>query len=982
MAQSREGFERLLIKSNSMKSFVETLKRSSIFGPAVVHHEYIPPREPDFDEPAGGFPEPIRRMLSGLAITHLYRHQARAVEFIRQGKSVMVATPTASGKTMIYSLPVLEAMLQDPSVTALYLFPLKALEQDQWRALKEMCAWLEPEYEVASAIYDGDTTPYARKKIKYTPPNIVISNPDMLHMGILSFHQGWEKFLRRLRFVIIDEVHTYRGIFGSHVAQVIKRLHRMCRFYGSDPIYLLSSATVANPLEFSAKLTDRIPELICESGAPAAGRHFLFMNPDSSAAVLSARLFYRCLSQGFKTIAFTQSRRMTELMHMWVSQMAPEFKNRLSSYRAGFLPEERRTIERDMSSGRLLGVISTSALEMGIDIGGLDVCILVGYPGTMITTWQRGGRVGRSEQESLIVLVAQPDALDQYFMRHPERFFARGFESAVVDPNNRDVLKAHIPCAAAEEPIVADDPFYSQQKYPLPFQELEQTGRLLRSADMHVWFCPTKRPHREVNIRSVGESYAILKSGTKSVIGTVDGFRVFTECHQGAIYLHKATQYVVDRLDLEKRNVSVTPVQVSYYTRPMREKETEILSIQRSRPTGNFLVKQGYLRVTEHVTGFEKRRVHGQELISTHVLDLPDQVFETVGIWIEIEDVIRNMIAGQGLHFMGGIHALEHAAIAMFPLLTLCDRNDVGGISYPFHPQIGKSAVFIYDGYPGGVGLSEKGFDVIDELLERTWELVLSCDCADGCPSCIHSPKCGSGNKPLDKAACRLALELLLGKELLEVAEERQHVGQAAHIIKPEPHDIPAVTAKVAILDLETQRSAQEVGGWHNSHLMRVAVAVLYGLDEGRFYTFFENDVRTLLTQLKSYDLVVGFNIRKFDYSVLQAYALPGELKKIPTFDICEYVNKKLGYRLSLNHLAQKTLHINKTADGLQSLVWFKAGEMDKVADYCKSDVEITRDLFLHGLERGYLLFENRDGTLLRLVTSWDIGKLKEGKWE
>jgi len=965
-----------------MKSFVESLRRSSIFGPAVVHHEYIPPKGPDFDTPVGGFPGSIQRMLSGLGIAHLYRHQARAVELIREGKSVIVATPTASGKTLIYTLPVLEAILQNPTSTALYLFPLKALEQDQWRALKEMCLLLKPEHVVTSAIYDGDTPPHARKKIKSLPPNIVISNPDMLHMGILPFHQGWEEFLRRLTFVIIDEVHTYRGIFGSHVAQVLKRLHRMCRFYGSNPIYLLSSATVANPLEFSAKLTDQSSALISESGAPAAGRHFLFMNPDVSAAVMSARLFCRCLSQGFKTIAFTQSRRITELIHMWVSQMAPEFKEQVSSYRAGFLPEERRTIERDMSSGRLLGVISTSALEMGIDIGGLDVCILVGYPGTMITTWQRGGRVGRSDRESLIVLMAQPDALDQYFMRHPERFFARGFESAVVDPFNRDVLKAHIPCAAAEEPIAADDPFYSLERYPLPFQELEQAGRLLRSADSSVWFCAAKRPHKDVNLRSIGESYAIIKSGSKNVIGSMDGFRVFTECHPGAIYLHKATQYVVDRLDLEKRNVFVTPTKVSYYTRPLREKETEILSIQRSRPAGNFLVKQGYLRVTEHVTGFEKRRVQGQELISTHALDLPDQVFETVGIWIEIEEVIRSTIVGRGLHFMGGIHALEHAAIAMFPLLALCDRNDVGGISYPFHSQVGKSAVFIYDGYPGGVGLAEKGFDVIDELLERTWELVLSCDCGEGCPSCIHSPKCGSGNKPLDKAACRLTLELLLGKQPFEMPNGEQETGKLKHPpSKPEPH-ATTPDLKIAVFDLETQRSAAEVGGWHNSHLMRVAVGVLYDVNEGRFHTFFEGDVRTFLTRLKGYDLVVGFNIKKFDYNVLQAYALPGELKGIPTLDMCEYVNEKLGYRLSLNHLAQKTLNVQKTADGLQSLAWFKAGEIDKVADYCKKDVEITRDLFVHGLEQGYLMFEDREGRLLRLATPWDIRKLKEKKWE
>jgi len=963
-----------------MKVFIESLTQSSVFGHSVVHHEYLPPREASFAEPEEGLAKPLKTVLSGLNIRRLYRHQARAIDFIRRGQSVMVSTPTASGKTLIYSLPVLEQVLDDPASCALYLFPLKALERDQWRALKEMSDFLGPDKIVSSAIYDGDTAPHIRKRIRATPPNILISNPDMLHVGMLAFHESWESFFSRLKFVIIDEVHTYRGIFGSHMAQIIRRLNRVCSFYGSQPRYLLSSATVANPVEFCRKLTGAQPELVDQDGSPAAGRHILFLNPDSSAGITSALLFIRCLQKGYRTIVFTQSRKVTELIHMWVTQMAPELRNRVSSYRAGFLPEERRVIERDMSSGRLLGVISTSALEMGIDVGGLDVCILVGYPGTMINTWQRGGRVGRGDRESLMVLVAQPDALDQYFMRHPNRFFEQGFESAVLDPNNREILKEHIPCAAAEKPLADDDPYFSSVLFPNAFKELEQESLLLRGMDEPLWYPARTKPHRDVNLRSVGDTFTILDVETRRPIGSVDGFRAFKDCHPGAIYLHKATQFKVEALDIKERNIFVSPVEVTYYTRVLTDKETSILEIQRSRPEGNFLVKQGLLKVTEWATGYEKRRIKGQETLSRHQLDLPEQNFETVGIWVEIEDFIKRSVERQKLHFMGGIHAMEHAIIAMFPLLALCDRNDVGGISYPFHPEIGKSAVFIYDGYPGGVGLAEKGFELIGDLLERAHELIASCECEQGCPSCIHSPKCGSGNKPLDKKAARLILELLLGKT--PVIEEDLLAEEKVEEIAEVAHEVVENGVRYAVFDLETQRSAEEVGGWRNSHLMRVSVAVLYDSQEDAFLTYYEKDVPRMIERLKTYDLVVGFNIKKFDYKVLEAYARPGELQSIRTFDILEYVHHKLGIRLSLNHLAQCTLKAEKSADGLQALEWFKQGKMDKLAAYCSKDTEITRDLLLYGIKSGYLVFENKDGKMVRLTTRWNLERLKEGNWD
>ena len=454
--------------------------------------------------------------------------------------------------------------------------------------------------------------------------------------------------------------------------------------------------------------------MVDSEGAPRAGQHFLFLNPEKSPNFSAARLFLQCLRQGFRTIAFTQSRKVTELIHVWVSQLAPDLQGRISSYRAGFMPEERRRIERRLARGDLLGVISTSALEMGIDIGYLDVCLLVGYPGTIINTWQRGGRVGRSGRESLVILVAKPDALDQYFMRHPEDFFGRGFEAALLDPDNPHVVEAHLPCAAAERPLTGLDRAFWPEAWPEHLEALERAGALSRTVEGEpTWFAVQRNPHLVVDIRSTGESYTIFDKESGEAIGTVDGIRAFKECHPGAVYLHRARQYLVDRLVLEKKDIVAHRTGRRYFTRARSEKETEILRTLRSKPEGQFLVREGDLKVTERVTGYEKRALPGQELMGVFPLDLPPQTFETIGFWVEIEPALQKFVERQGLHFMGGIHAVEHAAIGIFPLFALCDRNDIGGICYPLHPQLGKSAIFIYDGYPGGVGLAQRGFEIV-----------------------------------------------------------------------------------------------------------------------------------------------------------------------------------------------------------------------------------------------------------------------------
>jgi DEAD/DEAH box helicase domain-containing protein len=916
-----------------------------------------------------------------MGIHPLYRHQAEALEGIRREENVLVATPTASGKSLIYNLAFLEALKRDPEARGLYLFPLKALEQDQLKAFETLSR--EAGFAHASAaVYDGDTSAYRRKRIRDNVPGVLLTNPDMLHRGILAFHDSWTTLFKNLSLVVLDEVHTYRGIFGSHMNQVLRRLKRICAYYGSDPRFILLSATVHNPARFGESLIQAPLRVVEGGGAPRSGRHFVFLNPRTSPNFLSARLFVRSLEAGFRTIAFTQARKVTELIHVWASRLTPGLRERISSYRAGFMPKERREIERKLAAGTLLGVISTSALEMGIDIGNLDVCILVGYPGTVINTWQRGGRVGRSGRSSLILLVAKPDALDQYFIRHPDNLFERPYEAAVLDPENPIVTAAHLPCAAAELPLTLNDRRFWPKDFDSRLEGLELAGDLRRSAeDPPEWYSAVRNPQLHVNIRSVGQGFTIFDSGTGEAIGTVDGVRALKECHEGAVYLHRGNHYLVERLDLERCDIVVRRCTLKYFTRVRTEKETSILGVHRSMPRGRFVVREGSLRVTERVTGYEKRALPGQELLGVVPLDLPPRTFQTVGFWVEIEPVIRAMVEERGLHFMGGIHAIEHAAIGIFPLFALCDRNDIGGVCYTHHPELGKAAVFIYDGYPGGVGLTQRGFEVAAELLESTRLHLEECDCEEGCPSCIHSPKCGSGNKPLDKAAAEMVLDCLLGRIPLQAASDDERSGTA--IVEPDrnPPVQVEVRPRVVCMDLETQMLAEEVGGWRNAHLMRVSVAVVYDEASGRYISYGEEEIPELLDLIRKADLVVGFNIKRFDYRVLSAYAMY-DLNDLNTFDMLEDIHTRLGFRLGLDHLAKETLDRGKAADGIRAVQWFRSGDMESLESYCREDVAITMDLFRHGLEKGYLVYRDKGGKRrVRLRVDWDLEELAGGKW-
>lgn len=958
-----------------VSELIKLLNSSSFYKDQIAHHERITEKEPVYNTPSRSLSGQITGYLKESCIGSLYSHQAMALEKIAQGKNIAVVTPTASGKTLVYNIPVIESILENTDIKALYIFPLKALEQDQFKTLTEFCSAIGHEKTITSEVYDGDTSAYKRKKIRENIPHIIITNPDMLHYSLLAFHPKWEEFFKRLRFVVIDELHTYRGIFGSHIVQVLRRFNRVCQFYGSSPQYITCSATISNPQNLVEDLTGQKFEIISENGAPKSGGHFIFTNPKGSAYTLAARLFKDSLRLGLKTIMFTKARKITELLYTWAVQNSPELKKKISSYRAGFLPEERREIEAKLSSGEMEGVISTSALEMGIDIGGLDVCILVGYPGTITSTWQRSGRVGRKSREFLIILVPQTDALDQYFISNPQDFFKRKFEEVVIDPDNEVILKEHLVCAASEIPLRASDSFFEPERYKKEIEILEQQGKLLKSASGNEWFAHRRNPQKEVDIRCVGEGFSIFEEETKNLIGKLGGNRAFTEGHEGAIYLHRGKQYVITGLDIERKNIYARETDQSYYTHPLVEKETEILKCFKRKRVRNFLINLGKLKVTETVTGYEKRRIAGQELMSTHPLDLPPQQFETVGIWIEIEEALKETIKQAGHHFMGSIHAVEHASIAMFPLFSMCDRNDIGGICYPFHPQVSKSAIFIYDGYPGGIGLSKKGFEIIVELLDSTLKLTQECLCEEGCPSCIHSSKCGSGNKPLDKAGASLLLTGLLKTGTAPSIPKKP--ANTKVFIKEEKKEAPPLQQDKTVIyfDLETQKSAEEVGGWGNTHLMRLAVGVIYDETKGEYAVYDEAHVHELIEALKGADLVIGFNIKKFDFSVLKGYTA-FNFNEINSFDILDEIYQTLGYRISLGHLAEATLKTQKSGDGLLSIKWFNEGNIDKVTEYCKKDVEITRELFHFGVKNKYLIFHKKDKGLVRIPVGWDLDNL------
>ncbi len=964
--------------SSPVGEYIASLLASPRYGRQVAHHRLLAGCGAVYGQVRRPWPKAVSGILEARGIASLYSHQALAADALRAGRDVIAATPTASGKSLIYNLPILERHVLDPDARALMLFPLKALARDQLGAFEALTAHWPEAARPSVMIYDGDTPDSRRRKIRNNPPSVLITNPEMLHLGILPHHGQWTTLLASLAYVVVDEAHTYRGVLGTHMAQIFRRLGRICGRYGARPSFALCSATVGNPGELARNLLGADvpdPVVVTESGAPAGARHMVFVDPEDSPATAAIALLKAALARNLRTIVYCRSRRMTELIAIWAEGRegaASGIKGRISAYRAGFLPEERRDIEARLNSGALGAVITTSALELGIDIGSLDVCILVGYPGTIMATLQRGGRVGRAGQESAVILVAGEDALDQYFIRNPEDFFRRQAECAVVNPDNEVIVARHLECAAAEMPLDAREPWLDTPGARLALRELSARGLLLQSADGREWLAARKRPHRLVDLRGSG-STCVIEDEDGTPIGSVDGHQAMRETHPGAVYLHRGKSYVVQDLDVGAGRVKAREDRVNWFTRARSHKITEILEVRATATVHGAAAALGRLRVTETITGYERRSTSGNRLLAVQALDFPPLVFETEGLWLVIPDTARRAAEDSLLHFMGGIHALEHAMIGLMPLVVMADRNDFGGISIPMHPQLAAPAVFVYDGLPGGAGLCRAAFEALPELLAAVERTVSACGCENGCPSCVHSPKCGSGNRPIAKDACLFLLARLLRPDAEQQAlavRETAELGALRPDIAEAADEPTAEVRRFMVLDVETRRSAAEVGGWHKADCMGVSVAVLYDSEDDDFHAYGQDELEALFDRLRLADAVIGFNIIRFDYKVLQPFARYA-LETLPTLDLLDTVKARLSYRVSLDNIAQATLGAPKSADGLQALAWWKEGNLEAIAAYCRKDVELTRDVYLHGRDQGHVLFSNKAGQAVRIPVRW-----------
>jgi DEAD/DEAH box helicase domain-containing protein len=695
--------------------------------------------------------------LARQGIDALYEHQATAWEAARRGEHVIVTTGTASGKTLAFNLPVVDVLATDPRNRALYLYPTKALAQDQARTLAGLAV-----PNVRAAIYDGDTLREQRRHVR-TWSNLVLTNPDMLHVGVLPRHDLWADVLHNLRYVVIDEAHVYRGVFGSHVANVLRRLRRLAHVYGADPQFLLASATIANPGELAHRLLGLETTVVADDAAPRAERTVAFWNPElldpelglrASPLGEASRIAAALVSRGLRTICFAKSRKAAELVHrMTCDRVDAETAARLAPYRAGYTPQQRRDIERRLVEGELLGVSATDALELGIDIGLLDCAISVGFPGTVASLRQQWGRAGR-RGHGLAVLVASEDALDQYFMREPETLLGRRVEAAILDHANPRVLDGHVAAAAFEGPI--DD----ADRATLGDAALERAPHVpdLRATPRGWVYAGKDYPAAHTPLRSsTADAFSVVDETTGTVLGIVEHARAYSTIHEGAVYLHLGEQWLVHELDVVGRTALVAPFAGDWYTQVKKETSTDVEEPLRTERRLGLELTFGRVAVTEKVVAYQRKGIRDQATIATVQLDLPATTFDTEAIWyVPTETQLEGL--EQMPTLLSTLHAAEHAMIAILPLWAMCDRWDIGGLSTNYHDFTGAPTVFVYDGHPGGVGITERGFEEFEGWVSDTERLLDGCPCEHGCPSCVQSPKCGNLNEYLDK---RGALSLL-----------------------------------------------------------------------------------------------------------------------------------------------------------------------------------------------------------------------------
>ena len=753
---------------------IDMFKNDVMYRENIAHIQTIPAKKPSFKK----VDNLNDRIISYLDIEgiKLYQHQADTYENIKNGENVIITTPTASGKTLAFNLPIMETMIEDNEATALYIYPAKALSNDQLHILKNLENKLD--VKINPRTYDGDTPRVDKQKIRENS-RIVLSNPYQIHL-ILSWHHQWEKFYKNLRYVVIDESHYYKGVFGSNVSFLIKRLKRIANFYGSYPQFILSSATLANPLELANRLTGEDFVLIDNDTSPSGEKDFILYNPFKnyvrtktnirnapSVHMETENIFMYLILKEIQTLCFTISRKTTELIAMWakkdMGQVKGKLAHRIAAYRAGYQAHERREIEKGLKSGKYLGVTCTNALELGINIGSLDAVIISGYPGTMISTWQQAGRAGRSNQKSLAILIAFENQLDQYFMNNPKFFFDKPHENAIIDLSNPILQEAHLLCAAKELSLKrgeAEKYFNIKQDV---LDELVLKKDLYENARGDFIYPYDDNPALDHSLDQISsQEFKIMNNG--QLLETMEKSQVYREAHEGAILINKGDTYVVNSVNLDRSFVNVSKEVVDYHTMVLNKTEINIKNKLTKTKYGNLTIHFGELIVSEDYYKYKKMQF--SKSTGTFPLDLPPLKFKTKGLWFtipkQVKDTLDDMFPNEDEVFAGGLHGAEHALIGLFPLHTMCDRFDIGGLSTNYHEDTQEATIFIYDGYEGGIGICEKAVDVFVDLLKSTIDLLNNCQCKSGCPSCIYSPKCGNDNKPLHKNATKYILEYML----------------------------------------------------------------------------------------------------------------------------------------------------------------------------------------------------------------------------
>ncbi|MDQ1751081.1 MAG: box helicase protein [Pseudonocardiales bacterium] len=739
---------------------------------SLCHVERVPGQSELLDDWPSWVPEQLVSALGVSGLSAPWPHQVEAADLAWSGRSVVIATGTSTGKSLAYQLPALSAVLCDDRARTLYLSPTKALAADQLRAINSLGV-----SGVRAATLDGDTPIDDRDWIRQHA-NVVLSNPDMIHRAVLPQHARWASFLRRLRFVVIDECHHYRGMFGSHVSLVLRRLRRLCTAYGSSPVFVLASATSRAPAESASRLVG-LPVVAVESdSAPRGRRTFALWEPPltplrgennapirRAAGAEAARLLSDLVIEGARTLVFVRSRRGAELTALTARRHlreagAGELAHKVAAYRAGFLAEERRALEADLTAGRLLGVASTNALELGVDIAGLDAVILAGYPGTLASLWQQAGRAGRRGQESLVIFVARDDPLDTYLVHHPEAIFGTSIEATVTDPTNPYVLGPQLCCAAAERALSqADVELFGGPAAESVLAELVTRGLLRRRPSGWYW---TDRNWPQTDIRGAGgQPVAVVEAVSGSLLGTVDHATAPATVHPGAVYLHQGKSFVVDDLDLDRASAVVHAEDPDWTTNARDVTDIAVLEVEHSRYRDGVGIHFGAVEVSNQVISYQRRRLSG-EILDEVPLDMPLNRLITKAVWYTLDDALWLDTGLAEADLPGSLHAAEHAAIGLLPLFATCDRWDIGGVSTAQHADTGRPTVFVYDGHPGGAGFAAHGHLVLGQWLAATREAISNCECNHGCPSCIQSPKCGNGNNPLDKRGALSVLSLVL----------------------------------------------------------------------------------------------------------------------------------------------------------------------------------------------------------------------------